>query len=271
MVEAGQQKMPRQQKQELVDRVGFWWHSIDLGDGVITPGRKTAAQLALELEAWKLPAFEGKTVLDIGAWDGFYSFHAEKAGARRVVALDYHAWGLDSPRQRQLHRARIAEGRPSVAFDRIPGVWNPGTLPGKAGFDTAHQILGSNVEQMVADFMAVEPDVVGSHDIVLFLGVLYHVREPLSALRRVALWTREVAVIETAGIHVPRQEDVALLEFYESDELNGDASNWWAPNLLGLTKLCRAAGFREVKPVAWRQDGSGDAIERYRLTVHALK
>jgi tRNA (mo5U34)-methyltransferase len=263
--------MRREQKQELVDRVAFWWHSIDLGDGVVTPGRKTPAQLALELEAWKLPAFEGKTVLDIGAWDGFYSFHAEREGARRVVALDYHAWGLDSSRQRQHHRARVAQGRPPVAYDRIPGVWNPGTLPGKTAFDTAHQILGSNVEQIVGDFMNVEPDLVGSHDIVLFLGVLYHVQEPLKALRRVALWTREVAVIETAGIFVPGQEHLALLEFYESDELNGDVSNWWAPNLLGLTKLCRAAGFREVRPVAWRQEDKGGAIERLRLTVHALK
>jgi tRNA (mo5U34)-methyltransferase len=148
----------------------------------------------------------------------------------------------------------MAQGRAPIAYDRIPGVWNPGTLPGKAAFDTAHQILGSNVEQIVADFMTVEPDLVGSHDVVLFLGVLYHVQEPLAALRRVALWTREVAVIETAGIHVPGQEHLALLEF-----------------LLGLTKLCRAAGFREVKPVAWRQEDKGGAIERLRLTVHALK
>ena len=263
--------MRREEKQELVDRVGFWWHSIDLGDGVVTPGRKTPAQHGLELEAWKLPPFEGKTVLDIGAWDGFYSFHAERAGAKRVVALDYHAWGLDSQRQRQQHRTRMAEGRAPVPYDRIPGVWNPGTLPGKAAFDTAHQILGSNVEQIVADFMTVEPDLVGSHDVVLFLGVLYHVQEPLAALRRVALWTREVAVIETAGVHVPGQEHLALLEFYEADELNGDVSNWWAPNLLGLTKLCRAAGFREVRPVAWRQEDRGGPIERLRLTVHALK
>jgi hypothetical protein len=48
-------------------------------------------------------------------------------------------------------------------------------------------------------------------------------------------------VIETAGIYVPGREDLALLEFYEADELGGDVSNWWAPNLLGLTKLCRAA------------------------------
>jgi len=259
------------EKQDLVDAVGFWWHSIDLGDGVVTPGHKTPAHLALEIEAWKLPDFAGKTVLDIGAWDGFYSFLAERSGARRVVAIDYHAWGLDSKRQWEHQRVRIEQGRPPLAYERIPGVWNPGTLPGKAAFDTAHRILGSRVEQLVGDFMTVPPELVGSHDIVLFLGVLYHCQDPLGALRRVALWTREVAVIETAGIHVPGREDVGLVEFYEADELGGDLSNWWAPNLLGLTKLCRAAGFREVKPVAWRQEATGTDVERLRLTVHALK
>ncbi len=77
--------------------------------------------------------------------------------------------------------------------------------------------------------------------------------------------------IETAAIHVPGQEHLALFEFYESDELDHDVTNWWAPNLLGLSKLCRAAGFREVKPVAWREDPSARDVERYRLTVHALK
>lgn len=263
--------MQKSEKQELVDRVGRWWHSIDLGEGVVTPGRKTAAQHALELEAWKLPTFAGKTVLDIGAWDGFYAFHAEKGGARRVLAMDYHVWGLDLNRLGPLHRARVAQGRGPVAYERIPGLWNPGTLPGKAGFDTAHRILDSSVEQLVADFMTVAPDHVGTFDIVLFLGVLYHTQDPLGALRRVALFTREVAVIETAAIHVPGQEHLALLEFYESDELENDVTNWWAPNLQGLIKLCRAAGFREVKPVAWREDPSAAAIERYRLTVHAFK
>lgn len=263
--------MNAKEKRALVEAVPFWWHSIDLGDGVVTPGHKTPAQLALEMAAWKLPDFAGKTVLDIGAWDGFYSFLAERSGARRVVALDYHAWGLDSKRQWDHQSERIAQGRPPVAYERIPGAWNPGTMPGKRAFDTAHRILGSRVEQMVGDFMTVDPVLVGTHDVVLFLGVLYHVQDPLASLRRVALWTREVAVIETAGIYVPGREDFALLEFYEADELGGDVSNWWAPNLLGLIKLCRAAGFREVKPVAWRQEPTSQEVERLRLTVHAFK
>src|SRR5215217_1631087 len=59
----------------------FWWHSIDLGLGVVTPGGKSPEFLAGELESLHLPSLHGKSVLDIGAWDGFYSFAAEQRGA----------------------------------------------------------------------------------------------------------------------------------------------------------------------------------------------
>src|SRR4051812_18156645 len=60
-----------------------WHHTMDLGGGVVTPGRDaTEANLA----RIQMPAsLAGKTVLDIGAWDGFYSFEAERRGADRVV------------------------------------------------------------------------------------------------------------------------------------------------------------------------------------------
>lgn len=69
-----------------------WFHSIDLPSGR-TDGTKTAEFLARELAALDLPDLSGKSVLDIGAWDGFYSFTAERLGATRVVSLDHHVWG----------------------------------------------------------------------------------------------------------------------------------------------------------------------------------
>ena len=63
-----------------------WWHRIDLGDGRITPGRDATQE---KLETLHLPnSLSGKTVLDIGAWDGFFSFEAERRGAVRVLATD---------------------------------------------------------------------------------------------------------------------------------------------------------------------------------------
>jgi len=68
--------------------VPAWFHSLDLGGGLQTAGVKSHSDLASELEALRLPELRAKSVLDIGAWDGFYSFEAERAGASRVVALD---------------------------------------------------------------------------------------------------------------------------------------------------------------------------------------
>ena len=67
-----------------------WFHTIDLGNGVVTKG------LGLHWYGPEVfPTFSGRSVLDIGAWDGYYSFLAEQNGASRVVAMDHYAWGVD--------------------------------------------------------------------------------------------------------------------------------------------------------------------------------
>ena len=76
----------RERKLEDVRRVKLWWHTIDLGDGIVTPGQPNAHQQELRVAAMPMP-WEGKTVLDVGCWDGFYSFWCEKQGAR-VTPVD---------------------------------------------------------------------------------------------------------------------------------------------------------------------------------------
>src|SRR5271163_4333592 len=90
----------------------IWHHQIELPGGVITPGRDRSAK---KLEALELPPLTGKTLLDVGAWDGYFSFAAERLGASRVVAADTYAW-------------------------RRPG--------GKDGFEYARNALASNVEDV---------------------------------------------------------------------------------------------------------------------------
>ena len=69
-----------------------WYHSIDLGDGIITPGYDNSAK---KLNRLNLPAsLAGKTVLDIGALEGFFSFEAERREAKRVLATDSFAWDV---------------------------------------------------------------------------------------------------------------------------------------------------------------------------------
>src|SRR5437588_10228091 len=129
---------PPQRLVEAVAQVPVWWHSIDLGDGVVTPGHKSPTMLDDEWQSLNLPDLCGKSVLDIGAWDGFFSFAAERAGAARVVALDHYAWSLDLG---AIH-ARL-QGVDLPTFELTPDVWLPDVLPGKQGFDLAHRALRS--------------------------------------------------------------------------------------------------------------------------------
>lgn len=63
-----------------------WWHKIDLGNGIVTRGIDDSAR---RLQQIKMPEdLRGMTVIDIGAWDGFFSFEAERRGASRVLATD---------------------------------------------------------------------------------------------------------------------------------------------------------------------------------------
>ena len=263
----------RRRLQEKVDAVPFWWHTIDLGHGVVTPGHKSAEALRHELDAMALPDLKGKSVLDIGGWDGYFAFAAERCGASRVAVVDHYMWSMDSPGQQAYWRRCMEEGVAPRPYHETE-FWHPDTLPGKRGFDLARQALGSNVEPVVADFMTCDLAALGTWDVVLHLGVLYHMQEPLTALRRVAAVTRELAVVETEAIVVPGLEHEALWRFFPGAELNGDVSNWWAPNLTGLLGMLRAAGFVEAHPSlgpSVELIASSGGPHHYRLTAHAAK
>lgn len=231
---------------EMAKAVPQWWHSIDLGQGVVTDGMQPADFLANRVRSLELPDLHGKHVLDIGAYDGFYSFEAERRGAAGVVALDHYVWSLDLPEHLKYWKACKDQGIVPDPYHQTPH-WRPTELPGKLGFNTAHRALSSKVESIDGDFLKVNVEQIGRFDIVLFLGVLYHMENPLEAMRRVADFTKRLAIIETAAVHFPGYEHSPLCEFYESNELNSDVSNWWAPSERALEGLCRAAGFSSVK------------------------
>lgn len=140
---------------------------------MVTPGSKTQEQLRHEIEALQLPNLHGKTVLDIGAWDGFFSFAAEQRGAK-VVSLDHYVWSVDIPAWNAYWQKCQQEGKPAKPHNLVPEVWHPDTLPGKRGYDTAHKALESKAEWVVGNFDEMDLDKLGMFDVVLYLGVLYH-------------------------------------------------------------------------------------------------
>jgi tRNA (mo5U34)-methyltransferase len=230
-----------------------WYHRIDLGNGLVTPG---IDDTPLRLARLEFPgSLAGQTVLDIGAWDGFFSFECERRGAARVVAADHYSWHGTG--------------------------WGA-----KAGFELAREALGSRVEDIDVDVMDISPDRLGTFDLVLFLGVLYHLRHPLLAIEKIAAVTRGTLILETVvdlvGLGRP------AMAFYPGRELNGDPTNWWGPNHAAVAGMLNTAGFDDVRVVtpargavyrgaraAWhRLQGRNDlatAFRQDRAVFHARK
>ncbi len=128
--------------------------------------------------------------------------------------------------------------------------WQRGEKSGRPCFELARRALGSDVADTTLDVMSLSPEAVGEFDVVLFLGVLYHMPHPLAALERVASVTRERLVLEThVDMLFSRTPAVA---FYPGAELNGDDSNWCGPNERALTAMLREVGFKRVEYV-WRR------------------
>ena len=209
-----------------------WWHRMDLGHGIVTPGIGDTPAMLARLDFPK--SLRGKTVLDIGAWDGFYSFEAERRGANRVVAVDSFVW----------------QGQGGGS---------------KAGFELAHRVLNSKVEDRELEVLDVSPETVGIFDVVLFLGILYHMRHPLLALEKVFSVTREMVILET---HVDlRTCSWPAMRFYPAGELGGDGSNWWGPNPAAVETMLQVVGFRKVKTIGLYPFDK----EQGRLIMHAWR
>ncbi len=221
-----------------VAKIKHWHHCIDLGSGVFTKQGKEG-KFCLKMQNWILQAFPeslaGKTVLDIGSWDGFYSFAAEKRGASRVLATDSFVW-----EQRELYGL-------TKDFWRDFGA-------GKQGFELARRVLNSQVEDQNIDVLDLNPEKLGTFDVVLFLGVLYHMKYPLLALEKVASVTKELLILETHIQPLLSLINKPIMMFYPHDELSKDITNWCGPNIAMVKSMLTTAGFAQVKLVKWRKD-----------------
>jgi tRNA (mo5U34)-methyltransferase len=217
--------MTTAQIRRRIRELGPWFHNIDLAGVQTAPGHFLGDYPAIKWRqfAHAIPAdLHGKTVLDIGCNAGYYSLEMKRRGADRVVAIDSD--------EGYLAQARFAAQVCGAAIDfRLLSV-----------YDVAK--LGERF------------------DIVLFLGVLYHLRHPLLALDLL----REHVVDDTLVFQsmlrgspevAPLQPDYPFSEqqvfeapgfprmhFIESCYSN-DPTNWWIPNRACAEAMLRSAGF----------------------------
>jgi len=190
-----------------------WYHSIHLPDGSITNGiDKSDLRYNLLRSQWENQVyFRGRSVLDVGAWDGYFSFKAEELGAERVLATDHYCWSGNG--------------------------WG-----NKEGFDFAKRYRNSEVEELDIDIQDLSPESVGRFDISLFLGVLYHRIDFFSALAAVASVTHHQILIETA-LDKEIDQTIPLVKFYPFREYNNDPTNWFVPNHKTMEAMLAVLGF----------------------------
>ncbi|MGH8301162.1 MAG: class I SAM-dependent methyltransferase [Steroidobacteraceae bacterium] len=205
------------------DSVPLWFHTFALAPGIYTRG--IARDHGYRLRVLGTDRFAGRSVLDVGAFDGFYSFLAEARGARRVVAVDneqYVDWV----------RARFGM-----------------TLEGGAGFRAIAGLVRSRVDYRRMDAVDLH-ELAERFDVVLCFGILHRVTDPIRLLRALAdvLAPGGEIVIETYGSSLP--DDAPAIEVHESGDVYArDDFVYWGFSAEALRRLARLAGLDEVEIV----------------------
>jgi tRNA (mo5U34)-methyltransferase len=227
--------------QEAITKQPKWHHRIEVAPGVWTPGLQDSPALLAQIG---MPEdLSGLRVLDIGARDGFFSFEAERRGAREVVALDYEP-------------------------------------PHRTGFSIAAELLGSKAVYVTESVYSLDPERYGRFELVLFLGVIYHLRHPLLALDRIydvcapgALLLLETHMIDEGLVDEDGNwlklkdfhrdlPSFTLVQYYPGDMLGHDPTTQWAPSRTALEGWLRGSGFEPLS--TWQHAFRGGAVARRR-------
>jgi tRNA (mo5U34)-methyltransferase len=142
---------------------------------------------------------------------------------------------------------------------------------GKEPFEFARRVLASNVEDMTIDVLELDPARVGTFDIAFFLGVLYHMRDPLLALERVASVCNELLIVTTSVDMISVERPAAA--FYPGDTLGGDPTNWWGPNPACVRAMLDEVGFSEVDMPSLRMSGTPNpwGVPHHVASFHARR
>ena len=236
---------------EKVKAVGYWYHKIELPDGTITPGWSP-----IDPERYCIPEdLTGMRVLDIGAWDGYWTWEALKRGAKEVVAIDDFSDDL---------------GRPDIINRKA---WETFDLCREAFGFTKQEIQGNmdkfgswynDKGQLVKRFETSIFDIPSPllmpenpFDIVFFFGTIYHLKHPYLALEKISSICKGALYVETAsldeyspyrgGVGCGFNRNEMVMEFYPGKQYARNEGNWWAPTLQCLGAMMETVGFKNIE------------------------
>jgi tRNA (mo5U34)-methyltransferase len=215
----------REQLEQRIRALGDWFHNIDIGGVQTAPDHFLGNYPRVKWERFQhaMPDdLSGKTVLDIGCNAGFYSIEMKRRGADRVLGIDFD--------DRYLAQARLAAEA--------------------SGCDIEFRKLSVyDVHQLGERF-----------DLVLFLGVFYHLRHPLLALDLIHEHVaRDLFIFQSlqrgSNTVGPIEDDYQFWEtevfehrtfpklYFVEKRFAGDPTNWWIPNRAAAEAMLRSAGF----------------------------
>jgi tRNA (mo5U34)-methyltransferase len=195
----------------------YWFHRIELPGGVLTPGWSDPR--VDKLPHYGLPAdMTGLRVLDIGNAEGFFSFEAERRGAAEVIGLENYP-----PMARKFEICRAA--------------------------------LGSRARTYMGNVYDLNPDSFGTFDLVMFFGVLYHLRHPILALQKVASVCTGTLLMQTATCS--NTSDQPMAEFHPFGIESGppekretDPTCFWFPNASCCVAMLQHVGFQNAEQIS---------------------
>ena len=236
-----------------------WYHEFDFGSGVKTkPITSNGYLWAMTQRLLDKVDFRDKTVLDIGCWDGYWSFYAERRGAKSVLATDVNT-------QRW---SKVEVDLKSASTAPVPN----------EGFMLAREVYNSKVEYN-GDISVYDIASLGKRfDIVLFLGVLYHLTYPMYALTQIRhVVDRNGFVVVESG--VIEDDERAYLDFYYGSEdgrepyRRMDPSNWVLPTRRCMRDMLKANYFdiRNEDSILHPDDAIKLAPRKLTKTEHLIQ
>jgi tRNA (mo5U34)-methyltransferase len=202
-----------------VEKEPYWFHRMEVTEDLITPGWS-------DPKSEKLPHFglpddmSGMRVLDIGCAEGFFSFEAERRGAKAVIGIDAHP---DSIRR----------------------------------FNICRDALDSRAIGFLTSIYDISARTFGTFDLVMFFGVLYHLRNPLAALERIIDVCKGTLLLQTAGFQDAAIGDQPMAKFYPFGTESGPPGNeiwdptvFWIPNTACVNGMLAHVGFHDIAKIS---------------------